>query len=282
MCGEEGYKHTLLGSSIGSKCGCLNSSWLQQYAGDYLGMDNMCGVSYPWSCTVCMDSRKGLQEHCGITAKRHMEEILLWLTDLMANSGDGNIPIEDLEICDKDKTFNILTKPHGRVDQGFIIAGWRNAKVDTDKCQCTLVQATDQIDLSATNSQPKEQDITKEGPKGPLWGSQNWAKEEVCSSMITPLATDTRIFWDPEESLCVKQWSKCKTLTINRLEGFFPGGVKNVLEIVDRNCLILDILSHKAKEVVALSLNLYSIRSLSENVKAAMRTLHPDLKDVEV
>ena len=34
--------------------------------------------------------------------------------------------------------------------------------------------------------------------------------------------------------------------------------------------------------MVALSLNLYAIRYLSDNVKASCRTLHPDLKEVEV
>ena len=63
---------------------------------------------------------------------------------------------------------------------------------------------------------------------------------------------------------------------------FFQGGVKNVLKVVDENCVIPDISSAKAKEAVALSLNLYAIRYLSDNVKASCRTLHPDLKDIEV
>ena len=154
--------------------------------------------------------------------------------------------------------------------------------MDIDKCQCTLAQSTGKIELSATNSQAREQDIPKEAPKGPLWGLQEWNKGEVCAEMLSPPSSDTPVTCNPEEMLCIKQWSKTKSLTLNRLEGFFPGGVKNVLKIVDKNCIIPNVSSAKAKESVALSLNLYAYRYLSDNVKASCRTLHPDLKEVEV
>ena len=47
---------------------------------------------------------------------------------------------------------------------------------------------------------------------------------------------------------------------------------------MDENLIILDVLPHIAKEAVGLSLILYTIKYLSDNVKAACRTLHPDLK----
>ena len=50
---------------------------------------------------------------------------------------------------------------------------------------------------------------------------------------------------------------------------------------MDENLIILDVPPHITKEAVALSLILYAIRYLSDNVKAACRTLHPDLKETE-
>ena len=111
-CGEEGCKHLVLGFSLGSICGCLNSAWLQQYTGD-LGLENMICIGYPWSCTICMEARDSLSEHCGLTAERHLEETLVWLTDLLTDSCDGNIAISDLEVCDKAFVFTQLSNPHG-------------------------------------------------------------------------------------------------------------------------------------------------------------------------
>ena len=51
---------------------------------------------------------------------------------------------------------------------------------------------------------------------------------------------------------------------------------------MDENLIIPNVSSAKAKEAVALSLNLYAHRYLTDNVKASCRTLHPDLKDIEV
>ena len=51
---------------------------------------------------------------------------------------------------------------------------------------------------------------------------------------------------------------------------------------MDENLIIPNVSSTKAKEVVALSLNLYAHRYLTDNVKASCWTLHPDLKEVEV
>ena len=90
---------------------------------------------------------------------------------------------------------------------------------------CTLAHATGQIDLSATNSQARVQNIPKEVPKGPLWGLQEWNKGEVCAEMLTPPSSDTPVSCSQEEMLCIQQWFKTKSLTQNRLEGFFTGGV---------------------------------------------------------
>ena len=85
---------------------------------------------------------------------------------------------------------------------------------------------------------------------------------------------------NPGETLCIKPWTKTKSLTFNRLS-IFLGGIQNVLKIVDRNLIIPDVPHSIVKEGVALSLNLYAIRYLSDNVKATCRTLHPDLKEVK-
>ena len=127
-------------------------------------------------------------------------------------------------------------------------------------------------------SQLGVQDIPKKIIKRSTWGLKDWAKGEVCASMCTPPLADPPKTRNPNEILCIKQWSKCKTLTYNRLNEIWPGGVKNVLKIVDPNCILPDIPTAMAKEVVALSLSLYSIRYLSENVQAACKTLHSDLK----
>ena len=103
----------------------------------------------------------------------------------------------------------------------------------------------------------------------------------MCATMSTQSPSASPVSYNPEETLCVKQWSKTKTLTLQRLD-IFPGGVKNVLKIVDTNLLIPDVPTHKAKEGVALSCLLYAERYLSANVQATCRTLHPDLKDAEV
>ena len=171
LCSIEGCKHPVLGSSLGSICGCLNTAWLQQHCGG-MGLDNILCVGKPWSCTVCMEARTGLTDHCGITAVKHLEDTLIWLMDLLYNYGSVNTPADELELCDEAFVFNQLCNPHSRVDQGLIMSGWRMAKVDTDKCQCTLELATGQIDLSAKPkiiSQPMVQDIPKEAPKRSLW-----------------------------------------------------------------------------------------------------------------
>ena len=111
-CGTEGCKHPVLGSSLGTKCRCLNSAWLQQYAGD-LGLENITVIGYPWTCTTCLEAREDFSDHCGITAERHVEEILVWLTDLMADTGNGNIASDDLEVCDEPFVFKQLISPHG-------------------------------------------------------------------------------------------------------------------------------------------------------------------------
>ena len=151
----------------------------------------------------------------------------------------------------------------------------------TDNCQCTLEQATKEIDLSTITSQPMEQNNPKEIPKGPLWGLQEWDKGVVCATMSTPSPSASPVSVDPEETLCIKQWYKTKSLTISRLD-IFTEGVKNVLKIVDENILIPYVSIHKAKEAVTLSLNLYAERYLTANVQATCRTLHPDWKDMEV
>ena len=97
-CGTEGCKHPILGSSLGTKCDCLNSAWLQQYAGD-LGYDNICGVGYPWTCTVCMEARVGLSDHYGLTPERHMEETLHWLMELIADTSNVTIASVVQEVC---------------------------------------------------------------------------------------------------------------------------------------------------------------------------------------
>ena len=148
----------------------------------------------------------------------------------MFDAGNGDIASDNLEVCDKAFAFKQLLSPHSQVDQGFLVSAWKSAKVNTDKFQCTLAQATRQINLSATNLQAMEQDIPKEVPKGPLWGLQEWNKGAVCAEMLTPPTSATPVVSHSlEETLCIKQWSKTKSLTLNRLEGFFPGGVKNVL-----------------------------------------------------
>merc|ERR1711864_66927 len=126
------------------------------------------------------------------------------------------------------------------------------------------------------------QDIPKETPQGSTWGLQEWAKGEVCASMCMPPYSDAPVSWDPGETLCIKQWSKCKSLTYNRLNEIWPGGVTNVLKVVDPNCVLPDVSTALAKEAVALSLLLYSIKYLSVTVKAACRTLHPELREAEV
>ena len=238
-----------------------------------------------------MEARTSLTEHCGITAVRHLEEALIWLTDLLFDSGSDSTPGDELELCDKGFVFKQLCNPHGRVDQGLIVSGWRMVKVDTDKCQCSLELATGQIDLSAqpttpiqpvTVLQPMVLDIPKETPKGSLCGLQEWDKGEVCAEMCMPPPSDTLVSWDPGETLCIKQWGKCKSLTYNHLEEIWPGGVNNVLKIVNPNCILPDVSTAKAKEAVALSLLLYAIKYLLDTVKASFRTLHPDLKDIEV
>ena len=195
MCGEEGCKHPVLGSSLGTKCGCLNSAWIQQYAGD-LGLENIVCIGYPWTCSICMEAREGFSEHCGLTAERHVEEILVWLTDLMRDTGNDNIAIDELEVCDEGFIFKQLTMPHGQVDQGFIASGWRTVNVDVGKCQCTLAQATSKINLLAKNLQPMEQNIPKEVPKGPLWGLREWNKGEVCVELLTPHTSATPVSYN--------------------------------------------------------------------------------------
>ena len=126
------------------------------------------------------------------------------------------------------------------------------------------------------------QDIPKETPKGSLYGLQEWDKGEVCAEMCMPPPSDTPVMQDPGETLCIKQWGKCKSLTYNCLDEIWPGVVKNVLKIFDPNCILPDVSTAKVKGAVALSLLLYAIKYLSDMVKASCRTLHPDLKDVEV
>ena len=121
-CGTEGCKHPVLGSSLGTKCGCLNSAWLQQYAGD-LGLENIIVIGYPWTCTICMEAREGLSDHCGLTAERHVEEMLVWLMDLMYDAGSGNIASDKLEVCDKAFVFTHLISPNSQVEQGFLVSG---------------------------------------------------------------------------------------------------------------------------------------------------------------
>ena len=152
-----------------------------------------------------MEARTGLSDHCGLTAERQLEEILVWLMDLLYDSGDGNIAVDELEVCNESFVFNQLFNPHCQVEQGFITSGWRTAKVSIDKCQCTLEQATSEIDLLAkpnSISQPMEQDIPKEVPKGSLWGLQEWNKGEVCAEMCMPPSSDTPSTHDLEETLC--------------------------------------------------------------------------------
>ena len=163
----EGCKHAVLGSKVGTKCGCSNSTWLQAYTAE-LGIKNLLYEGETWTCTICMEARKGLSEHCGLGAERHVKETLIWLTNLMVAAGDGDIASDKLEVCDWATVFRQLLSLHSRAEQGMLASAWKPAKVDTDNCQCTLVQATKQINLSATNSQPIKQDIPKEDPKGPL------------------------------------------------------------------------------------------------------------------
>ena len=77
----------------------------------------------------------------------HLKTQIVWLTELMFDSGSDVTNWDELEHCDQGFVFKQLSNPHDRVDQGFVMSGWRTAKVDIDKCQCTLEQETSQIDL---------------------------------------------------------------------------------------------------------------------------------------
>ena len=172
-----------------------------------------------------MEAGEGLSEHCGLTAEMHFLETRIWLTELMELASSGNTTDDNLELCDKNFVFRQLLSPHGQVEQGFLASAWKTAKVGTDNCQCTLAQATKQINLSAnkqTISQPMEQDIPKEAPKGTLCGLQEWDKGVVCTKMLTPPTSATPVApVSLEETLCIKQWSKTKSLTLSRLSKFF-------------------------------------------------------------
>ena len=88
-----------------------------------MGLDNIIGVGLPWSCTICMEARTGLTDHCGLTAVRHLEDILLWLSDLLFDSGSDTTPGDNLELCDEGFVFKQLCNPHSQVDQGLIVSG---------------------------------------------------------------------------------------------------------------------------------------------------------------
>ena len=110
-CGDDRFKHPVIGSNKGSLCGCFNNSWLQQYCGD-LGLHNLIGMDLPWSCTVCMEARTGLTKHCGITAVGTLETILVWLMELMFDSGSEFTRWDELELCDLGYVFKQLSNPH--------------------------------------------------------------------------------------------------------------------------------------------------------------------------
>ena len=133
--------HTVLGSRVGTKCGCSNSTWLQAYAAE-LGIDNLLTEDNGWTCTICKEARQGYTKHCGVGVTRHVKEIMIWLIKLMAAMSNGDIACDKLLICDLATVFRLLLSPHGRVGQGLLASAWKPAKVSTNNCQCTLTQAT--------------------------------------------------------------------------------------------------------------------------------------------
>ena len=109
------------------------------------------------------------------------------------------------------------------------MAAWKLVKVDIDSCQCALELATKhlQLNLLATNiSQQVEQDIPGVDSHGPLWGLQEWNKGVVCAKMAKPPFSAPPVLVNLEETLCIKQWTKTKSLTFNRLQIFLGGGQK--------------------------------------------------------
>ena len=205
-CGIKGCKHQVLCARNSTICCCTNTTWLQHYCAD-LGLENMVKIytNSSWTCTICMVAMGGSSEHYSRSAGEHLRESLVWLTDLMQSVGSGNIAKEDLKIHDESFVFKILISPHDRVGQGLLKSSWRTAKVGTDKCQCTLEQATKKIDLSAANkttSQQEDQNIPKEVSKGPLWGLEEWDKGAVCAIMSTPSPSASLVSYDPEETVC--------------------------------------------------------------------------------
>ena len=175
-CSDKGCQHPVLGSEKGALCGRNNSFWLHQYS-EELGLKKIIDLDWPWSFMICMEPQTGYNKHCCLGAVEHLKTHLDWLADLMLDSGSGNTDWDKLELSNPEFVFNLLSNLHGRMGQGFSKSGWMKAKVETDKCQCTLVLATCQIDLSAivhspVHLQPMVQDIPKETPKGSTWGLQ--------------------------------------------------------------------------------------------------------------
>ena len=76
---------------------------------------------------MCMEAVTGLTDHCGNTAVEHVKTILEWLSDLLLDSLSSHTKWDDLEICEPEFIFKQLSSPHGRVDQGFLMSGWRAA-----------------------------------------------------------------------------------------------------------------------------------------------------------
>ena len=134
---------------------------------------------------TCLYYNHLVNETMGTTTTTRQADKLTWIgycknkltkpRNTMFDMGSDITNWDELELSSHDYVFKQLSNPHGRVDQGFIMSGWRTAKVDTDKCQCTLVLATGQIDLlaivhSPVHSQPMVQDIPKETAKGSTLG----------------------------------------------------------------------------------------------------------------
>ena len=154
---------------------------------------------------------------------------MIWLAKLLTGISDGSITDGSLEVCDRAMIFKLLISPHGREGQGLLAAAWKLAKVNFDSCQCTLMLATEHLKLNllATNiSQQDLQNISGVDSHGPLWGLQDWNKGEVCAEMAKFPSTTPPVFVNLEETLCIKQWSKTKSLTFNRLDIFLGGGQK--------------------------------------------------------
>ena len=206
------------------------TSWLQAYVAE-LGIKNLLSEDDSWTCTLCNEAKQGYSDCYRVGVVRHVQEIMIWLSKLMVSVSDGNIACDNLEVCDWATVIRLLLSLHSWEGQGVLAAAWKPAKENIDSCQCTLTLATEHLKLNllahfiSQQGPQDQQNIPGEDSHGPLWGLQDWNKGEICAEMAEFTSSALSVLVNLEETLCIRQWTKTKSLTYNRL-AIFPGGLR--------------------------------------------------------